>query len=207
MEDPSRTRWTSAPVSIMVPTCGCSTARTPCSDARRRCGRGCPAVVFQPSSSRSGRLSYPSSPDTADSTRVLGAGGVVAGEDPVDLGKRVVTGLMHEHRGEAADRGQVVAVEHLGHLLRVGRQEPVRAELGRGEADVLHLGEHPFRGELVAPVRDLTDSPGDGRAGDPVLGARGRGSTRGGMGPVMTVGPRRSAPGGAVAGTGWRPRR
>src|SRR4051794_28320167 len=77
---------------------------------------------------------------------------------------------MHQDGGEAADRGQVVGVEHLGHLLRVGREEPVRAELGRGEADVVHLGEHPFRGELVAPVRDLADTPGDGRTGDPVLG-------------------------------------
>ena len=60
---------------------------------------------------------------------------------------------------------------------RVGREEPVRAELGRGEADVLHLGEHPLRGELVAPVGDLADSPGDGCAGDPVLGGGGRAST------------------------------
>jgi hypothetical protein len=35
-----------------------------------------------------------------------GAGCVVTGEDAIDLRKRVVTGLMHEHRSEATDGGQ-----------------------------------------------------------------------------------------------------
>ena len=57
-----------------------------------------------------------------------------------------MTGPVHHHRGEAADGGQLVGGEHPGHLVGVGGEEALRAELGGGEPDVAHLGEHPAPG-------------------------------------------------------------
>jgi hypothetical protein len=42
-------------------------------------------------------------------------------------------------------RSAVVVREHPGHLVGVGGQEALRAELGGGEPDVAHLLEHPAR--------------------------------------------------------------
>ena len=97
----------------------------------------------------------------------LGAGGVVLLQDAVDRRERVVAGQVHHHGSEATDRGQLVGGEHSGHLVGVGGEEALRAELGGGEPDVAHLVEHPARGELVAPVGDLADPPGDRGSGDP----------------------------------------
>ena len=100
------------------------------------------------------------------------AGGVPV-EDAFDIGRWVVAGDMQEDRREAADRSEVVAVEDGRHPVRVGGQEPVGAEFGGGQSEVAHLGEDPSRAELVAPAGDFADAPGDGCAGDPVVGGHG----------------------------------
>ena len=87
---------------------------------------------------------------------------------PVELDHRVDVGAVQDERGEAADGVQVVVREGAGELVGVGRQEAVRAELGGGEADLVHLAEHLVGGQLVAPAGDLADTPADGCAGDAV---------------------------------------
>ena len=82
-----------------------------------------------------------------------------------------MAGLVQHDRGEPADRGEVPGGEELRHDGRVGGQEAVRAELGRGQADVGHLGQHPVGSQLVAPAGHLAHPPGDRRAGDLVGGA------------------------------------
>jgi hypothetical protein len=82
-------------------------------------------------------------------------------QDAVDRRERVVTRLVHHPGGEATDGGQLVLGEHPGHLVGVSGQKALRAELGGREPDVAHLLEHPARRELVAPVGDLADTPGD----------------------------------------------
>ena len=57
MDEPSSTRCTSAVFSIIVPTCGCSTARMPFSVATRLIRLRLSSSVCQPLSSSSGRLS------------------------------------------------------------------------------------------------------------------------------------------------------
>ncbi len=56
-----------------------------------------------------------------------------------------MTGAVHHHGCEATDGGQLVGREHAGHLVGVGGEEALRAELGGGEPDVAHLVEHPAR--------------------------------------------------------------
>ena len=109
------------------------------------------------------------SPDVAESTRTSARVAVVLLQDAVDLRERVVTGAVHHHGCEATDGGQLVGREDPGHLVGVGGEEAFRAELGGGEPDVAHLVEHPARCELVAPVGDLADPPGDRCPGDPWL--------------------------------------
>ena len=67
------------------------------------------------------------------------AGGVVAVEQPLDPGHRVVAGLVQDDGGEAADRGEVPGGQQGRHRSRVGGEEPVRTELGGGQPDLGHL--------------------------------------------------------------------
>ena len=101
----------------------------------------------------------------------LGAGGVVAVEQPFDLRCGVVAGLVQHYGGEAADRGQVTGSQELGHDRRVSRQEPVGAELGGRQANLVHLGQDALGRELIAPAGHLAHAPGDGRARDLVSGS------------------------------------
>ena len=98
----------------------------------------------------------------------LGAGRVVAGEDAVDLGERVVIGPVHQHRGEAADGGQLVRVRAPRPSAagrRAGtRPGRVRWPTGRPPAS----RRAPARGVSWWPqFGHLADAPGDGGAGDP----------------------------------------
>ena len=111
----------------------------------------------------------------------LGASGLVLLQDAVDLRERIVTGPVHQHGCETTDGAQLVRREHPGHLVGIGGEKAFRAELGGGEPDVAHLVEHPARWELVAPVGDLADPPGDRCPGDPWL-ARCRWRGAGGSG-------------------------
>jgi len=77
---------------------------------------------------------------------------------------------MQHERGEAADGVQVVRREGLGEFGGVGRQEAVRAELGGRQADLAHLAQDQVGGQLVAPARDLADTPADGGTCDAVYG-------------------------------------
>ena len=55
IDEPSSTCCTSSPVSIMVPTCGCSTARTPLSAASVATRSRLESSRFHPASSSCGR--------------------------------------------------------------------------------------------------------------------------------------------------------
>ena len=82
-----------------------------------------------------------------------------------------MAGLVQDDGGEAADCGEVPGGQQPGHDRRVGGEEPVRAELGGGQPDLLHFGQDTLGRELVAPAGHLAHTPGDGRAGDLVRGA------------------------------------
>jgi hypothetical protein len=64
--------------------------------------------------------------------------------------------------GPEPDLGQQVCF--VGGVLR---EKAVRAELRGGQAQGVHLVEHPVAGHLVAPSGHLADAPGDGGCGDP----------------------------------------
>ncbi len=96
----------------------------------------------------------------------VGSRGHEARKQPVQLDHRVDLGLVQDEGREASDRGEVVCSQGRGEGGRVSGQEPVRAELGGGQADLAHLGEHLLSGQLVPPTRDLADPPADGCSGD-----------------------------------------
>jgi hypothetical protein len=95
-----------------------------------------------------------------------GARGDEAVERPLHLRLGVVPRVVQHHRDEAADGRQPVRRQRAHLLGRVRREEAVGAELGRGQADPAHLGEHAGGRELVAPAGHLADAPRDGGAGD-----------------------------------------
>jgi hypothetical protein len=94
------------------------------------------------------------------------ARGGVAVQEPVDLGHGVVGADVEEQGGEPADGLEVVLVQDSGHGVGLAGQEAVGAELGGGQADLAHLGQHPVGTELMAPAGHLAHAPGDGGAGD-----------------------------------------
>ena len=57
IDEPSNACCTSLPVSIMVPTCGCNTARTPLSAASLATRSRLQSSRFQPALSSCGRVS------------------------------------------------------------------------------------------------------------------------------------------------------
>jgi hypothetical protein len=147
----------------MVPTCGCRTALTP-----RAAGepvevgeQRLPARLVQVGP---GVVAVPAG--GSGQHQDAGVRRVVPVEQPLDLRRRVVSGLVQHHRGEAADRGQVMGGEEPCHQRRVGGQEAVRPELGGGQPHLLHFGQDPVGRELVAPAGHFAHPPGDGRAGD-----------------------------------------
>ena len=66
----------------------------------------------------------------------------------------------------APDAAQPIRVQQRGQLLGIGRQEALGAQFGCRQPDVTHLGEHPFRAQLIPPAGDLAHPPGDRRACD-----------------------------------------
>ena len=156
----------------MVPTWGCSTARTPrlaaSSASRSRLVSSThPAVVVE---HRAGVVALGAGGRRQHQD--ARAGGVIALEQPFDLGHGVVGDDMEQQGGEPADGLQAVVVQDPAHGVGLGGQEPVGPELGGGQADLAHLGQHPVAGQLVAPAGHLAHPPGDGGAGDPGLGGR-----------------------------------
>ena len=131
--------------------------------------------VCQPASSRTGRSSYPSTPVAAASTTTPAPAARQSSMNAVDLGQRVVARVVQHDGHEAADRGQPVVGRAARRAPRASGEEAVRAELGRGEAERAHLLEHRRGVELVAPARDLADSPGDRGARDAVADGDGTG--------------------------------
>ena len=88
--------------------------------------------------------------------------------DPLRLGaggRRVR--LVQHQRHEAADEPQAVALELCSQGGRVEGKPVDGAELGRAEAERLHLGEHTLGRQHQAPAGHLADAPGDGGGGDP----------------------------------------
>ena len=63
------------------------------------------------------------------------------------------------HRDEPADRGQVVLAQDAGGVPGIARQESRRPQLGRGQAHLGHLSQHPARAELIPPARHLAHAP------------------------------------------------
>ena len=99
---------------------------------------------------------------TADSTRTSAPVGDEAAEDAVDARAAGRGPAVHEHRDETTDGVSWCAASTRAIAAGSAGRKPVRAELGRGEPDLVHLAEHPLRGELVAPAGHLADPPGDG---------------------------------------------
>ena len=80
----------------------------------------------------------------------------------VDHGDRVEVRVVHDREEEGANRLEPVLADDLRALGGVDGQPALGAELGGGQTDLLHLGEHALGAHLVAPVRDLTYAPTDG---------------------------------------------
>ena len=148
----------------MVPTCGCSTARTPCSAATVRVGRGCPAA--SPSRRRRVRAGVVAvQPGDRGQHQHLGVGGVIRVEDPVDLRERVVAGLVQEHGGEPADGGQAASRTWAICPGRPAGIRPGPSSVADRPTSRISASTRSGR-ELVAPVGDLADAPGDRCAGN-----------------------------------------
>jgi hypothetical protein len=95
------------------------------------------------------------------------------GSDPGQRPLRIGVRIVQNDRDEPADHPQPIPIEKCGSLVGTGRQESGRAQLGRGQAERSHFGQHPMDGHLMAPARDLADSPRD-RRGDGPVAQRGR---------------------------------
>ena len=165
--DPATTRSVSSPVSTIVPD-----VRVEGRD-HATLGRAVadPVEVGEhrrPAGRRRARAasSYPSTPVKAARTTTPAPVGEAAVDERVDLGHRVVGGVVQQHRQEASDGLQVVGGELLGLRLGLVLEEPGRAELGGGEPQLAHLAENRGGVELVAPAGDLADPPGDRGARD-----------------------------------------
>ena len=67
--------------------------------------------------------------------------------------------LVAHERDEGADDAQLVGVELRPQRVGLGRQPADGAELGRPQAELVHLPQHPIDVELEPPPRDLADAP------------------------------------------------
>ena len=164
------TRWVSAPLSIMVPMCGCREASTPrlggvVGDPVQVGEQGLPARLVE---LRPGVVAGLTGAGREDDHAGLGGQALV--DERVDAGDRVVAGVVQDGHVEAADGAESVRRQLGDAGLRLGLEEPGRTELGGHEPEALHLGQHSLRRQLVAPAGHLAEAPGDGCAGDAVNG-------------------------------------
>src|SRR5665811_836018 len=91
-------------------------------------------------------------------------------DERIDVGQRVVAGVMQENRKETADGLHAIA----GQEFTFGRwpigQEARGPELGGPQAELLHLAQHALWQKLKTPTWDFAYSPGNGCAGNPAIG-------------------------------------
>ena len=170
-------RSTSAAVSTSVPACGMqreaqALGRAPRSatTARWAASRACCAA-----SSGSGRRPARVHHDGPDEH--VGAGGGHRCRHA--LGRREVERRLVQHeRHEAADEREPVGVEAGAQCRRLERQVADRTELGGGQPEARHLGEHAVGRQLPAPAGHLADAPGDRGPGQAAHGRRAAHLTR-----------------------------
>ena len=93
---------------------------------------------------------------------IVAAGGLEGVELLVDHGDRVEIRIVHDGEEEGSDGFEVVLLHLCGAGFGLDGQPALGAELGGGEADLPHLGENALRCHLIAPARDLADTPADG---------------------------------------------
>ena len=149
---------TSSPVSTMVPTCGCSVAVTPTSAATAASRSRLGSRRAQPSSSSTGRSSYPSRPVAAASTSVRHPPRRRPPERS-DGGHRVVSRVVQDHRDEPAHGVQPVLGQHLRPAPPGRREEALRPELGCGQAQLAHLPRGRWRRRTATPSPGTSQTP------------------------------------------------
>ena len=77
--------------------------------------------------------------------------------------------FVEDERNEPADQRQAVTGQKCGQRVRVGGQEPRRAELRAAQAQLCHLAQHGLWHGHRTPARHLARSPRDWRARQPLV--------------------------------------